>query len=46
MRLPFLSMPLVMGKMTEGADDTCLGGMVASGAADDRRENAETLVWL
>ena len=44
MGLPFLSMPLVAGKMTEGADDTCFGGMGAGGTAVDRREKAEALV--
>ena len=39
----FISMPLVTGKMAEGADDTCLGGMGAGGTAYDRRENAEVL---
>ena len=37
MGLPFLLMPLVMGKMTEGENDTCLRGLGAGGAADDRR---------
>ena len=41
--LPFLSTLLVTGKITEGADDTCFGGMGAGGAADDRREAAEAL---
>ena len=44
--LPFLSMTLVTGKITEGADDACFGDMDAGGAADDRREKAEALVWF
>ena len=44
MGLPFVSMPLATERLTEGADDTCFGGMGAGGAADDRRENAEALV--
>ena len=44
MDLPFLFTPLVTGKVTEGADDPCLGGMGAGGAADDGREKAEHLV--
>ena len=44
--LPFLSTPLITGKMTEGVDDTCFGGMGACGAADDRRETTEALIWF
>ena len=37
-------MPLATGKITEGADDTCFGGMGAGRAADDRREKVEALI--
>ena len=41
---PFLPPPLITGKMTEGADDTCFKSMGAGQAVDNRREKAEALV--
>ena len=38
-----MSMPLVTGKMTDWADDTCFLGMGAGGAVDDKRGKAEAL---
>ena len=42
----FLIYAVDYGKMTEGVDDICSGGMGAGGAADNRREKAEALVWF
>ena len=44
--LPFLSTLLITGKMTEGVNDICSGGKSAGGAAEDRREKAEALVFF
>ena len=41
-----LSMPLVTGKMTDRADDTCFLGMGAGGAVDNKRGKAEALFWF
>ena len=44
MGLPFLSMPLVMGKVIDGPDGAGFGGM-GSGGADDKLVKAEGPVW-